>query len=183
MSSTLLNPYIMAAAGCANDTASGAQGGTGGSGWGLSGTSFPLGLGTSLLAGHALVGKTLNSISLFMQLTGSSGSVDMAAYHWAGSNHTYGSERAKSNIVTTTAMQSATSGGHVEFKWTFATPATVVAGDYISVDIPSSTGSGTNYTTEGSAFETNCKAQEYRGGWTQKTFGLRFTAEYNCPEP
>jgi hypothetical protein len=177
MSSTLLNPYIMAAAGCQEDTNSGTQGGSGGSGWGLAGTNFPLGLGMKIDAGHALVGQTLNSVTFWLSLGGTSGSVNMAAYHWAGSNHTYGSERAKSNTLSSSSVGIA----FADYKWTFATPATVVAGDYISVDIPSSTGSSTNYLSEGSAYQTNTIAQEYRGGWTQKGFGIRFTAEYNCP--
>ena len=179
MSQNLVNAFIkFGAGGCKEDTASGSIGGSGGTGWGLSGTAVPLGLGMSILAGHVLVGKTLNSVSMFLQLSGESGTSDMNAYHWAGSDHTYGNQRAISDTRSSSAIDSSS---HVEYKWTFASPAVVQAGDYISVDIPDNLGSGTNYTTQGSAFETNTKAQEFRGGWTQKTFGLRFTAEYDCP--
>jgi len=177
MSNYLVNTFPFVPT-CSEDTASGSVGGSGGTGWGLSGTAFPLGLGMSILAGHVLVGKTLDSVTFWLDLGGASSGVTLNAYHWAGSNHTYGSERAKSNGRLS---QDISSSGFVEYKWTFASPQTVVAGDYITVDIPTSTGSSTNYLTMGSAFETNTKAQEYRGGWTQKSFGVRFTAEYDCP--
>ena len=176
MSQMVTNPYWFVQ-GCSEDTNSGTQGGTGGGGWGLAGTAFPLGLGMTINAGHVLVGKTLNSVSIYLSLGGTSSNVDMACYHWAGSNHSYGSERAKSNVVSSSTIGLS----FANYKWTFSSPATVVAGDYISVDIPSSTGSSTNYLAQGSAYQTNTIAQEYRGGWTQKSFGMRITAEYDCP--
>ena len=101
----------------------------------------------------------------------------MACYHWDGNDHTYGNERAKSDTRSTSEI---VSGSFAEYKWTFATPATVVAGDYISVDIPVSTGSSTNFFAHLSDYSTNTIAQEYRSGWSAKTKGLRFTAEYAC---
>jgi len=172
--SYLVNPYMVTPAEC-EDTNSENQGGSGAGGWGVSGTQI-LGVGMSFDAGHYLVGKEICTVTFWLRMN-TSGSGDTTASLWAGSDRT--SPRATSDTVATSSIPTSP---NTEIKYTFSSPATLQAGDYMTADCPD-LGTSVNWSSDGSAYETNTIAQEYRastGGWQAKTFGNRFKVECNC---
>jgi len=184
MSQNVVNSYRYVPSGCF-DTGSETQGGSGSGGWGLAGSSgcgnCPLGLGHKIEAGHLLVGKEILNMTVWLQLSGASlSTVDLYAYLWdgAGTPATPADYRAVSDAVSSSTIPS--SPDWAELLFTFSSPATLQAGDYMSAVLPSQTGTGINYMSQGSAYETNTIAYEYRTGWTVKTFGNRFKVEYTC---
>ena len=157
------------------DTNSETQGGSGATGWGVAGDA-DLGVGMSFDAGHVLVGKEILNVTFWLYSNAVSLTTNTYAHLWEGSDRT--SPRATSDAV----VKSAIGTSLTEIKYTFSSPATLQAGDYMSADIDS-TGVSVNWVSDGSAYETNTIAQEYRsttGGWSEKTFGNRFKVEYTC---
>ena len=149
---------------------------------GASGT-FPQGLGFRVDAGHALVGTKLASVTTYFGLNNLGSDTDMKAYHWNGSTRSARSTSTEA-VDTATLVQS----GAIQSKtWNFATPAKIVAGDYITLELPTSTGSGTVFTMDKSNYTTNLTTFKYveGTGYTELTGGARFTAtvkETNLPE-
>jgi len=167
------------ASGCQDDN-SGTKGGNG-SEWGLAAGAFPLGLGQSFSSGHVLIGKEILNMTVWLQISGTSlGTSTLNAYLWDGSGDpaTPDDYRAVSDGVSSNTI--ASSPDFTEVIFTFSSPATLQANDYMSVQFPSVSGSGINFVSNGSAYETNTIAQEFRSSWTQKTFGNRFKIEYTC---
>lgn len=173
MSNFIVDPYFFVPSVC-EDTNSETQGGSGATGWGVSGTQI-LGVGMSFDAGHYLIGKEILNVTFWLRMN-TSGSGDTNAHLWNGSSRT--SPRATSDAVSTSAIGT----GLTEIKYTFSSPATLQAGDYMTADCPD-LGTSVNWISDGSAYETNTIAQEYRattGGWQAKTFGNRFKIECEC---
>jgi len=172
--SYLVNPYMVTPSGCF-DTNSATSGGSGSGGWGVSGDA-DLGCGMSFDAGHYLVGKEIVNVTFWLYSNAVSLTDNTYAHLWNGSSRV--SPRATSDAV----VKSAIGTSMTEIKYTFSSPATLQAGDYMSADIDA-TGVSVNWVSDGSAYETNTIAQEYRsttGGWSQKTFGNRFKVECSC---
>jgi len=162
------------------DTNSEDTGGSAGGGWGLSATSFPLSLGQSFISGHQLIGKEILTLTEWLQISGTNlGTTTMYAYLWngAGTPSTPADYRAVSDGVSSSTIGST---GFTEATFTFSSPATLQANDYLSISLPTVSGSSINYMSDGSAYETNTTAQEFRSSWTQKSFGNRFKVKYTC---
>ena len=164
---------------CEDDN-SGTKGGDG-SEWGLAAGAFPLGLGMSFASGHVLIDKEILNMTVWLQISGTSlGTGTLKAYLWEGSGDpaTPDDYRAVSDGVSSGTIASSPDSTEVTF--TFSSPATLQAGDYMSVQLPSISGSSINFVSNGSSYETNTIAQEFRSSWTQKTFGNRFKIKYTC---
>jgi len=125
LSNFIVDPYFFVPSVC-EDTNSETQGGSGATGWGVSGTQI-LGVGMSFDAGHYLIGKEILNVTFWLRMN-TSGSGDTNAHLWNGSSRT--SPRATSDAVSTSAIGT----GLTEIKYTFSSPATLQAGDYMTAD-------------------------------------------------
>jgi hypothetical protein len=146
---------------------------------GFSTTSYPLGFGCKIDAGHPLVGYTLNSITATAYISGSvTGNPDIYCYHWDGAGDPQNTSDYRA--VSDSHPSSDFVGSWTERKWTFSSPAVVQAGDYISYVLPSGQ-SGLSFFQETNEYTTNTSCQQFRGGWSALSGkGWTFTAEYNC---
>jgi len=178
---SLKDPAFVGAATIAEpceDTNSEVSGGGGTGGWGVYGDA-DLGVGMSFDAGHYLVGKEICTVTFWLYNNGTCLGGNTYANLWTGSDRT--SPRATSDAISMSSIGNGASNMSAQ-KYTFSSPATLIAGDYMTADI-ASCGVAVNWASDGSAYQTNTIAQEYRsttGGWQAKTFGNRFMVECNC---